>query len=110
MLSPTEWIDLVALKGHHTIRVQVKSALETAEAGRRGRYRFKNGGRKLICDPEHVDILALVALDKRSVRFTLPPQTRIISVAPEEFTPEAEPATWNDVCVALAGESRARKF
>jgi len=110
MLSPTDLVDLVALNDRHVIRVQVKSAVVSREADRRSRYRFKNSGRKLICDPEHIDALALVALDKRSVLFLPPQKTRIVSRLPEEFTPEAELATWQAVCAALCGESHAREL
>lgn len=108
MLAPIEHVDLIAVKGPHTIRVQVKSAFPANEQRRRPRYQFKNGGRFEVCDPVNVDALALVAVDLRIARFTLLPRQRMVTVHPELFTPDEEQSTWRAVCEEITGGNSDR--
>lgn len=72
IIAPMDNIDLVATRGHKFLRIQVKSSSVPVISFRcvNPRYKFSttvgSGG---YIQGAHVDIVALVALDHRSVHF-----------------------------------------
>ena len=110
MLSPTDLIDLVAIKGAAILRVQVKASSLMVEPNRTPRYRFFVSRRGRQYEAEDTDVLALVSLDNRRVRFTRPVDARIVQLREEHFSPAIEAETWSQVCIDLLGGDFEREF
>lgn len=106
IITPMDYIDILATKDNEFIRVQVKAAMLREN---RNKYKYNscsNGGSKL--NPNYVDILATVALDTRRVIFhNIGGIENSLSIHPEDFdVPEIEKISWNAAIKNLQGELR----
>ena len=103
ILTPMEYIDILAIKDGVFMRVQVKASML---GGKNPVYRFMTStSRQGFLSPDHIDVLAVVALDLRKVIFTnVVDMKKGLRVSPHHFDEVGvEKTSWQNAVNSVLG-------
>lgn len=103
IITPMEHIDILAIKDGVFIRVQVKASML---GGSNPVYRFMTSTSSHgYLSPEHIDVLAVVALDIRKVLFTnIVDLKKTVRVYPQKFDEVGvEKTSWQNAVNSVLG-------
>ena len=103
ILTPMEYIDILAIKDGVFMRVQVKASML---GGKTPVYRFMTSTcNQGFLNPDHIDVLAVVALDLRKVIFTnVFDMKKTLRVSPHHFDGvDVEKTSWKNTVNSVLG-------
>ena len=103
VLTPMEYIDILAIKDGMFMRVQVKASML---GGKTPVYRFMTSTNKREnLSSDHIDVLAIVALDLRKVIFTnVSDLKKGLRVSPHHFDGvDVEKTSWKNAVNSVLG-------